>query len=49
MGRDIPDDWIEYRRDSDHERLGWIMPEGDGFAAIDVLGVRTASHDNMGV
>lgn len=31
--------WIEYRRRSDGERLGWIEPEGEGFVAIDLLGV----------
>ncbi|MCH4209193.1 hypothetical protein [Bifidobacterium sp.] len=40
MGKGISDDWIEYRRDGDHERLGWFVPEGDGFVAIDALGER---------
>lgn len=31
-------DWIEHRRADDRERLGWIRPDGDGWAAIDVLG-----------
>jgi hypothetical protein len=40
MNANIGTDWIEYRREGDHERLGWIVPEGDGFVAIDVLGER---------
>lgn len=31
------DDWIEHRR-SDRELLGWMLPEGDGFVVIDLLG-----------
>ena len=34
------ENWIEYRREGDHERLGWIVSEGDGFVAIDLLGER---------
>jgi hypothetical protein len=30
-------DWIEHRR-SDGELLGWIVPAGDGFHVIDLLG-----------
>lgn len=30
--------WVEYRRDGDNERLGWIQPVGEGFVAIDLLG-----------
>lgn len=38
-----PADWIEHRR-ADGERLGWIVPAGDGFAVIDLLGrTRTAA------
>ncbi|KAE8130160.1 MULTISPECIES: hypothetical protein [Bifidobacterium] len=40
MNAGIGTDWIEYRREGDHERLGWIVPEGDGFVAIDLLGER---------
>ncbi len=32
-------DWIEHRR-SDGELLGWIVPAGDGFHVIDLLGRR---------
>lgn len=31
-------DWIEYRRGTDRELLGWIRPEGDGFVIVDLLG-----------
>lgn len=31
-------DWIEYRRQVDGERMGWIMPRGELFVAIDLLG-----------
>lgn len=33
-------DWIEHRRSGDGELLGWILPEGDGFVAVDRLGHR---------
>ncbi|WP_394551761.1 hypothetical protein ACDF64_12910 [Agromyces sp. MMS24-JH15] len=33
----LPTDWIEHRR-PDGERLGWIVPEGEGFRAVDLLG-----------
>ncbi len=33
-------DWIEHRRPGDHELLGWMQPEGDGFVVIDLLGRR---------
>jgi len=33
-------DWIEHRRGPDGERLGWMVPEGDGFVVIDLLGRR---------
>jgi hypothetical protein len=33
------DDWIDHHR-GDHERLGWLAPEGDGFVVIDLLGRR---------
>jgi hypothetical protein len=32
-------DWIEHRR-GDRERLGWMLPEGEGFVVIDLLGRR---------
>ena len=31
------DGWIEHRR-GDRELLGWMLPEGDGFVVIDLLG-----------
>lgn len=33
-------DWIEHRRPGDGELLGWILPEGEGFVAVDLLGHR---------
>ena len=33
-------DWIADRRPGDRELLGWMQPEGDGFAVIDLLGRR---------
>lgn len=30
--------WIEHRRSGDKERLGWMIPTGDGFVAVDLLG-----------
>lgn len=35
-------DWIEHRRGTDGERLGWMIPDGDGFIAVDLLGRRHA-------
>ena len=32
-----PAEWIEHRR-GDGQRLGWIVPDGDGFHAVDLLG-----------
>lgn len=31
-------DWIEHRRASDRELLGWICPDGEHFVALDRLG-----------
>ena len=31
------DGWIEHRR-GDRETLGWMVPAGDGFVVIDLLG-----------
>ena len=31
------DDWIEHRR-GDRELLGWMLPQGDGFVVVDLLG-----------
>ena len=33
-------DWIEHRRGRDSERVGWMLPEADGFVVIDLLGRR---------
>ncbi|WP_375385343.1 hypothetical protein [uncultured Microbacterium sp.] len=33
----IPDDWTAHRRE-DGEVVGWIRPEGDAWAAVDILG-----------
>jgi hypothetical protein len=33
----VPADWIEHRR-PDGETVGWIVPDGDGFRPVDVLG-----------
>ena len=33
----LPAEWIEHRR-SDGETVGWIVPDGDGFRARDLLG-----------
>ncbi|GAA1978823.1 hypothetical protein GCM10009777_10020 [Microbacterium pumilum] len=33
----LPPDWIEHRR-GDGETVGWIVAEGDGFRAMDLLG-----------
>jgi hypothetical protein len=32
-------DWIEHRR-SDGEHVGWVVPAGDGFHIVDLLGRR---------
>lgn len=40
-----PDGWIEHRR-GDRELLGWMLPQGDGFVVIDLLGrARTEALD----
>lgn len=33
-----PADWIEHRRGIDRELLGWIVPVGEGFGVVDLLG-----------
>lgn len=33
----VPDTWIPHNRE-DGEHVGWIVPEGDGFVTIDLLG-----------
>jgi hypothetical protein len=35
----LPEHWIEHRRE-DGERVGWIVPPGEGFLAYDALGRR---------
>ncbi|WP_430592576.1 hypothetical protein [Humidisolicoccus flavus] len=32
------EDWIEHRRAGDRERLGWLVPAGEGFVAVNLLG-----------
>lgn len=32
-----PEGWIEHRR-GDRELLGWVVPSGDGFDVVDLLG-----------
>lgn len=36
----LPEGWIEHRRESDRELVGWIEPHGEGFVAHDILGRR---------
>lgn len=31
-------DWIEHRRGRDGERVGWMVPTGDLFIVVDLLG-----------
>lgn len=33
----VPPDWIEHRR-GDGERLGWMVPAGELFVVVDLLG-----------
>jgi hypothetical protein len=33
----VQDDWIEHRR-SDRELVGWIIPRGEDFVVVDLLG-----------
>lgn len=33
----VGDDWIEHRR-GDRELVGWIVPRGEGFVVVDLLG-----------
>lgn len=39
----VPDSWIEHRR-GDRERLGWMMPAGEGFVVFDLLGRRISDE-----
>jgi hypothetical protein len=36
-------EWIEHRRGRDGERIGWIVPDGDGFVVVDLLGRRRSA------
>jgi hypothetical protein len=41
--------WIEHRRGTDRELLGWIQPAGEHFVAVDLLGhARTGAVDWIG-
>lgn len=40
----VPSDWIPHRR-GDKELLGWIVPEGEDFATVDLLGRRSEPVD----
>lgn len=40
----LPSHWIEHRR-GDNELIGWIVPEGEHFATVDLLGRRSESTD----
>ena len=39
----VPATWIEHRR-GDRERLGWMMPAGEGFIVFDLLGRRISDE-----
>ncbi|MEI5583268.1 MULTISPECIES: hypothetical protein [unclassified Agromyces] len=41
--------WIEHRRATDGERVGWIEPVDHGFVAIDLLGRRRTGVVDWGV
>ncbi len=34
----MDNDWIEHRRSSDGQLLGWMAPSGEGFVVVDLLG-----------
>src|SRR5690554_4391924 len=34
----LPENWIEHRRSEDREPVGWIVPDGDRFRVVDILG-----------
>lgn len=40
----LPSHWIEHRR-GDKELIGWIVPEGEHFATVDLLGRRCEPVD----
>jgi hypothetical protein len=39
----VPAEWIEHRR-PDRETVGWIVPDGEGFSPVDILGRRLAAE-----
>jgi hypothetical protein len=39
----LPENWIEHRR-GDRETVGWIVPDGEGFRPVDVLGRRVTAE-----
>ncbi len=41
-----PEDWYPHRRPSDDEHVGWIVPEGERYRAVDLLG-RTVSTEPL--
>jgi hypothetical protein len=44
----IPEHWIEHRR-NDRELLGWIVPHGEDFVAVDLLGRASHPRDWLGI
>lgn len=44
----IPEDWIEQRR-NDRELLGWVVPHGEDFVAVDLLGRTSPPCDWLGI
>jgi hypothetical protein len=38
MGMVDPVQWIEHRRGGDGELIGWMVPDGEGFVVVDLLG-----------
>lgn len=40
----VASDWIEHRR-ADKELVGWIVPAGDRFDVVDLLGRRSTGFD----
>ncbi|MGO3151884.1 MAG: hypothetical protein ACTIJJ_04565 [Galactobacter sp.] len=44
----IPEHWIEHRR-NDRELLGWIVPHGEDFVSVDLLGRTSPPCDWLGI
>ncbi|MFT4148017.1 MAG: hypothetical protein QM632_04400 [Micrococcaceae bacterium] len=42
----IPNDWIAHKR-SDNELLGWLIPSGEDFIAVDLLGQKREAMDYL--